>query len=71
VHPTLGKGSNAARSKAAPLPAWSVEELDAHACFVVRDDRGRTLAYAADRRFAASGITVARTRSADHVSLNT
>jgi hypothetical protein len=24
---------------------WSVEELDAHACFVVRDDSGQKLAH--------------------------
>jgi hypothetical protein len=26
-------------------PPWSVEELHAHACFVVRDDSGQKLAY--------------------------
>jgi hypothetical protein len=26
-------------------PPWSVEELNAHACFVVRDDNGQKLAY--------------------------
>jgi hypothetical protein len=26
-------------------PPWSVEELNAHACFVVRDDSGQKLAY--------------------------
>jgi predicted membrane-bound mannosyltransferase len=26
-------------------PPWSIEELDAHACLVVRDDSGQKLAY--------------------------
>jgi hypothetical protein len=43
-------------------PRWSVEELHAHACFVVRDDSGQKLAYVyfedeSGRRSAANPLT--------------
>jgi hypothetical protein len=43
-------------------PPWSVEELHAHACFVVRDDSGQKLAYVyfedeLGRRSAANLLT--------------
>jgi DNA-binding LacI/PurR family transcriptional regulator len=43
-------------------PPWSVEELHAHACFVVRDDSGQKLAYVyfedePGRRSAANLLT--------------
>jgi hypothetical protein len=43
-------------------PPWSVEELHAHACFVVRDQNGQKLAYVyfedePGRRSAANLLT--------------
>jgi hypothetical protein len=48
-------------------PPWSVEELDAHACLVVRDDNGQKLAYVyfedePGRRSAANLLTRDETR---------